>query len=152
MVVIRKQYEKLYFKYLRYRMESNKFLFDVPLIERITSLADVINPWYIEWHKWFAWYPVKLLNGRWTWLTTVYRRRSKISYRPGKHVIVKVGPSKLKLSTGYFKLTNNIFTDQEDAIVKALYGDSARKERCAIIRHIVAGNKFSKDRITYNIP
>jgi hypothetical protein len=26
------------------------------------------------WHKWFAWYPVKI-HGKRTWLKTVYRRK-----------------------------------------------------------------------------
>ena len=32
----------------------------------------------LPWHKWFAWYPVKV-QGKRTWLRTVYRR-SIISY------------------------------------------------------------------------
>lgn len=26
------------------------------------------------WEKWFAWYPVKLINGQWKWMTMIYRR------------------------------------------------------------------------------
>jgi len=27
-----------------------------------------------NWHLWFAWYPVKDLDGKWIWLTLVERR------------------------------------------------------------------------------
>lgn len=27
------------------------------------------------WQHWFAWHPVKLSSGRWTWLQEVQRRR-----------------------------------------------------------------------------
>lgn len=26
-----------------------------------------------QWHRWFAWHPVKTLEGKWTWLRTVWR-------------------------------------------------------------------------------
>jgi hypothetical protein len=26
------------------------------------------------WHEWYAWYPVRLKDGRWFWLETVHRR------------------------------------------------------------------------------
>ena len=32
------------------------------------------------WHQWFAWHPVKV-NGRLTWLKTVYRRRKSHSWQ-----------------------------------------------------------------------
>lgn len=25
------------------------------------------------WHDWYAWYPVKLMNGRWAWFSDIYR-------------------------------------------------------------------------------
>ena len=28
---------------------------------------------YEDWHLWFAWRPVKTLNGRWVWLRRLYR-------------------------------------------------------------------------------
>ena len=28
------------------------------------------------WEQWFAWHPVKDVNGRWHWLSKVYRRYS----------------------------------------------------------------------------
>jgi hypothetical protein len=28
-----------------------------------------------DWHEWFAWYPVRTWDYRWTWLQTVRRRR-----------------------------------------------------------------------------
>ena len=28
---------------------------------------------FLPWEKWFAWYPVRV-HGKYTWLTTVYRR------------------------------------------------------------------------------
>jgi hypothetical protein len=31
-----------------------------------------------RWHHWFAWYPVKLLDGRVAWLETVERRESDV--------------------------------------------------------------------------
>ena len=30
---------------------------------------------YFEWKKWFAWYPVRKIDGYWTWLRKVERRR-----------------------------------------------------------------------------
>lgn len=27
------------------------------------------------WNKWFAWHPVKLVGGKWTWLKVIERRR-----------------------------------------------------------------------------
>ena len=27
-----------------------------------------------DWHEWFAWYPVRTWDMRWTWLQTVKRR------------------------------------------------------------------------------
>lgn len=31
-----------------------------------------------RWHEWFAWHPVQTFDGRWTWLTTIERRRIQI--------------------------------------------------------------------------
>lgn len=28
----------------------------------------------IEWHNWFAWYPVEIRYGQWVWLETISRR------------------------------------------------------------------------------
>lgn len=27
------------------------------------------------WHGWFAWFPVRTIDDRWTWLRRIYRRR-----------------------------------------------------------------------------
>lgn len=27
------------------------------------------------WHGWFAWRPVRTIDGRWSWLRRIYRRR-----------------------------------------------------------------------------
>ena len=27
-----------------------------------------------EWHRWFAWHPVQLTDGRWAWLCDLMRR------------------------------------------------------------------------------
>lgn len=32
-----------------------------------------------EWHNWFAWRPVRLLDGRIVWLETIQRKRSAYS-------------------------------------------------------------------------
>jgi len=29
----------------------------------------------LQWHEWFAWYPVNTLSGRWVWLKKVKRSR-----------------------------------------------------------------------------
>ncbi len=36
----------------------------------------VEKKWYIhkDWHKWFAWYPVKAENGNWYWWITIERQ------------------------------------------------------------------------------
>ena len=31
---------------------------------------------FTDWKKWFAWYPVKLIDNKWVWFTTVYQRTS----------------------------------------------------------------------------
>lgn len=31
--------------------------------------------YYHTWHKWFAWYPIQLRNGRKVWWQTIYRKR-----------------------------------------------------------------------------
>lgn len=36
--------------------------------------------WLIESKHWFAWYPVKLLGGKWTWLTWRIRKRKTGTY------------------------------------------------------------------------
>lgn len=33
--------------------------------------GDSVGPWHI----WFAWRPVKTIDGRWTWLRTIERQR-----------------------------------------------------------------------------
>ena len=29
---------------------------------------------YFEWEPWYAWRPVKMLNGRWAWRRTICKR------------------------------------------------------------------------------
>lgn len=37
-----------------------------------------------QWRDWFAWRPIRLLDGRWAWLKTVRRRR--VHMHPDGHV------------------------------------------------------------------
>mgnify|MGYP000592588356 CR=1 FL=1 len=37
--------------------------------------SDIKN---INWSPWFAWYPVKVQSGTWTWLETVYTRKRRV--------------------------------------------------------------------------
>jgi len=42
------------------------------------SHGDVSNycatHWRSNWHTWFAWYPVKTLDGGWVWFNTVHKK------------------------------------------------------------------------------
>jgi hypothetical protein len=40
------------------------------------------NTEWTTWREWFAWYPVKY-NGKYIWLTTIYRRTRKVHGREG---------------------------------------------------------------------
>ena len=40
---------------------------------------------YFKWKKWFAWYPVKLLDGKWTWLKIIERQKYAYVVRHWSH-------------------------------------------------------------------
>jgi len=40
------------------------------------------DPEYTEWQKWFAWKPVKCLDGERAWLKYVYKRERTIKWTP----------------------------------------------------------------------
>ena len=119
-MIVFKHFENLQLRYRHYRMQRSKFLFELTFSDQLLYLIDIINPWDAEWRKWFAWRPVKLRNGKWTWLSTVYTRKNILRRRNGKRIKVKVGPTQILVSTQHYRLYNSIYISREAATLEKL--------------------------------
>jgi len=55
-----------------------------PVYTRYPHLKDKgpTDAHYSEWQKWFAWKPVKCLDGEKVWLRTIYKRSRTVKWTP----------------------------------------------------------------------
>jgi hypothetical protein len=57
-----------------------------PTEELLNGATPLFGAPVAEWHRWFAWRPVRTYDGRWSWLLFLYRRQIQ------KHQYLYGGP------------------------------------------------------------
>jgi hypothetical protein len=96
----------------------------IPETKLLQLLGDDLH--FLNWEKWFAWYPVKLQSGKTAFMRTVYRRKQTIKYR--RFPLASIG-----CFDNTLKLSDIIYSSSTDVVIETLQGTDSYADRVLAI-------------------
>lgn len=86
---------------------------------------------FLLWQQWFAWYPVKTMSGKWTFMKTVYRRKQTVTF-------TRFATETIGSFANRVKLSNTIYSNGDEVILERLAGKESYYQD---VRSIISNRK-----------